>query len=339
MQLTPTSAVQHEFWQRRAVPPLEEVRRGVWAVPVPVPGHPIRFTYCYVIAHPSGNLVLDPGADTPESWTAITTALGRLGIGDDVRGIVVSHFHFDHWQLADRLAARTGAWVAVGQAEHTWISALTEVDLTVDAARERFASWGAPEPEAELLARTEDYAEPLGYDPPGRLLRDGELLADGTLRVLVTPGHSPGHLCLWDADRGLLLSGDHVLPGITPYVALNPFGPSDPLGDYLRSLDRLRACGDPEVLPAHEYRFSGLSARLDALEEQVASRLAEVRRALSDDPEGTPWSVARSLTWSRSWEDFGPLARRMAVSETAAYLAHAEPAAGGRPWSRSRAAT
>lgn len=321
--LVATSATQYEHWQRRSVPPLEEVRPGVWAVPVPVPSNPIRFTYCYVIRYASGTLVVDPGADASGSWTALTTALDQLGVIDDVRGVVVTHFHFDHWQLADRLAAHTGAWVAVSHAEHEWIAGLAHADLSDDAARARFVAWGVPAAEAELLARTEDYGETLGYATPGRLLRDGDLLADGDLRVVITPGHSPGHLCLVDEDRGLLFSGDHVLPGITPYVALNHFGPGDPLGDYLRSLDRLRACGDVEVLPAHEYRFAGLRARLDALEDGVSNRLTEVRAALARDAGGTPWSVARTLTWSRSWEEFRPQARRMAVTETAAYLARA----------------
>lgn len=325
--LTPTSAVQLEHWQRRAVPPLEQVRPGVWAVPVPVRRIPIRFTYCYVIRTRSGTLVLDPGADTPESWSVLTAALDELGVRDDVRGIIVTHFHFDHWQLADRLAVDTGAWVAISEAEQEWISDLATADLSHEAARDRFLAWGAPPPEAELLAATEDYGEVLTYGRPSRFLADGEELSDG-LRVVVTPGHSPGHLCLVDRQRGLLFSGDHVLPGITPYVALNPYGPADPVGDYLRSLSRLRACGDAEVLPAHEYRFTGLAARLDTLEEKVAERLAEVRAALATGPDGTPWSVARTLTWSRRWEDFGPQARRMAVTETAAFLTHAE---GVRP--------
>lgn len=315
-----TSSVQEQHWARRAVPPREEVRPGIWAVPVPAPGNPIRFTYAYVISAAGGAIVLDPGADSAESWQALTSALAGIGV-DSVQGIVVSHFHFDHWQMADRLSRTHRAWVALSRTEHTWIAGLDAVHLASEA-HERFLAWGVPTGEVDELVATEDYGDTLRYAAPDLLLDDGDTLPGaGHLEVLVTPGHSPGHLCLYDGSHELLFSGDHVLPRITPYVAMNPYGPANPLRCYLNSIARLRRYAGAEVLPAHEYRFTGLLGRIEELEAAVAHRLREVRAAVDAEPGLSAWAIAGRLTWSRSWECFSAQARKMALSETAAHLA------------------
>lgn len=315
-----TSLAQQQHWARRAAPPVEEVRPGLWAVPVPAPDNPIRFTYTYVVAAAEGAIVLDPGADSAESWQALSSALTRLGV-ESVQGIVVSHFHFDHWQMADRLSSAYGAWVALSRTEYSWIAGLDEAALA-DEARERFLAWGVPADDVDELVATEDYGQALGYARPDVLLDEGDTVPGVPgLLALITPGHSPGHLCLYDAGRDLLFSGDHVLPRITPYVAMNPYGPRNPLQCYLDSIARLRRYPGAEVLPAHEYRFTGLLARITELEAAVAHRLSEVRDAVELDPGASAWSVAHRLTWSRSWERFNAQARKMALSETAAHLA------------------
>ena len=97
---------------------------------------------------------------------------------------------------------------------------------------------------------------------PDVLLNDGDDidLPGRRLRVVWTPGHTPGHICLHDADHDLLLTGDHLLPRITPNIGLAPGGPGSPLHGYLASLRRLRGYDSAEALPAHEYRFRGIAA-------------------------------------------------------------------------------
>jgi glyoxylase-like metal-dependent hydrolase (beta-lactamase superfamily II) len=285
---------------------------------VPAPGIPIRFTYCYVSPAADGPIVLDPGADSPASRESLARALDQLGV-TSVQGIVVTHFHIDHWPLAGWLSREYGGWVALSRTEHTWIAQLAPESLD-DESRDRFRSWGVPEAEVEAILPTEDYGDGLGYASPDVLLDDGDPVPGAPhLQVLVTPGHSPGHLCLYDAERHVLFSGDHVLPRITPYVAQNPYGPANPLQEYLDSVVRLRQYAGAEVLPGHEYRFTGLLARLTQLEDAVAARRAEVRDVLTGSPRASIWAIARRLHWSRRWEDFTPQARRMALTETAAF--------------------
>ena len=96
---------------------------------------------------------------------------------------------------------------------------------------------------------------------PDLLLEDGEKpeVPGWDLTAIWTPGHSPGHLCFYESTNELMLSGDHVLPRITPNIPFHPQAGANPLGDYLASLDKLEPYDVDEVLPAHEYRFDDLT--------------------------------------------------------------------------------
>ena len=322
--VTPTSAQQFHAWSRRAVPAAERIADGVWAVPVPVSRIPIRFTYAYLIRSNSQAVLIDPGASSPEGDAALARGLDAIGMPvRSLTGIVITHYHFDHWEAADALAQQSGAWVAIGASEQNWIDRLTDDVLSLKAAIERFREFGVPAERAAEFAAVEDYRYTRDHLRPGLLLSHLDVLpVEGeSLRVLSTPGHSPGHVCIHDERRDLLFSGDHVLPGITPHIALNPFGEPDPLDQYLQSLLVVEQIGDVEVLPAHEYRFRGLRARTQSLRDDVALRACEVSNVLERSPRSTVWEVARDLTWSRPWTQFGVEAQRMAVVETAAYIA------------------
>lgn len=319
-----TSSQQLAAWRAREVPDLERVRDDLWAIPVPVPGNPIRYTYVYLLRARDGAVLVDAGADSEWTLVAIERGLAAAGMRvTDVIGIVITHFHFDHWQAADRIAAATGAWVALSRQEVAWANGLSQQEIDADSHR-RFSSWGVPPEEIGEIAASVDYGEVLEYARPQVLVEDGDVLPviGHELQVLVTPGHTPGHVCLYDRTDDLLLSGDHLLPGISPHIALNPFGLTDPLSDYLKSLDRVSLLGEPEVLPAHQYRFTGVRERVKATQYAVERRLAEVRTLVRKDPNADVWGIARNLSWSRAWDQFSPQSRRMALDETAAHLRH-----------------
>ncbi|MDC5696519.1 MBL fold metallo-hydrolase [Intrasporangium calvum] len=326
----PTSPDQVRAWAERQLPDLERVAPDVWAIPVPV-DNPIRYTFAYLVAGPHDAVVIDPGPDSPEAAAAWDAAFAAIGIAPHrLRGIVVTHFHFDHWEGAGQLAAKTGAWVALGAAETDWVQGLTDHQVGEHSATARFTAWGVPAAEARVLAQTEDYGHARRYFQPDHHLLHGQTLplAGEDIQVLHTPGHTPGHVCLHDRRRNLLFSGDHLLPTISSHVALNPFGYSDPLMQYLESLVMLRHLEDAEVLPAHQYRFAGVHRRVEELEQEVAARLSEVRRLLHADGGATIWELAQRLSWSRPWTEFNALSRRMAVGEAAAFVAHVRSASG-----------
>jgi glyoxylase-like metal-dependent hydrolase (beta-lactamase superfamily II) len=137
-----------------------------------------------------------------------------------------------------------------------------------------------------------------------------------------TPGHTPGPLCFYDERQEVLLTGDHVLPRITPHIGLGPGATGDQLGDFLSSLRELTEYEPREVLPAHEFRFADLGARIEGLLQHHQTRLAEIEHAVSTNPGLSTWDVAAALHWSRSWEATTGTSRQAAVSETWAHLYH-----------------
>jgi glyoxylase-like metal-dependent hydrolase (beta-lactamase superfamily II) len=182
--------------------------------------------------------------------------------------------------------------------------------------------FGAPPDE---LASLQHAAMPLralvGSATPDLLLDDGVKaeIPGWDVTAIWTPGHSPGHLCFWEANYCLMLTGDHVLPRITPNIPYHPQAGADPLGDFLASLDKLEPYDAAEVLPAHEHRFVGLSARLQQLRQHHVERFAEVVGAIEAGVT-TAWDIAAHMHWSRSWDQIEGFMRRAAVGEAMAHL-------------------
>jgi glyoxylase-like metal-dependent hydrolase (beta-lactamase superfamily II) len=157
---------------------------------------------------------------------------------------------------------------------------------------------------------------------PDRYLADGELvdLPGWQLRAVWTPGHTPGHLCFHEERTGVFLSGDHVLPRISPNVAAHQLAEPDPLRDFLDSLAKVGELAVGEVLPAHEYRFHGLAGRAADLREHHEQRLSELLGLILDRPGSSTLELAQRLSWRRPWSDITGFHRRAAIGETLAHL-------------------
>lgn len=305
-------------------PPVEKLRPGLWSVPVPIPNNPLRYVLVYVFETPRGAVLIDAGWNTDESWQALVTGLGEAGFRpDEVRGVLVTHIHPDHYGLAGRVRAASGAWVALHPADADLIGAryVEPTDLLA-----RVAEWlermGAPAEEIELLKSSAMPVRPyVDVQVPDVLLEDGDRpeVEGWDLTAIWTPGHSPGHLCFYEATHRLMLSGDHVLPRITPNIPFHPQSRRDPLGDYLRSLEKVADWDCDEVLPAHEYRFADLRRRTRELREHHEARFTEALAAVRDG-EDTGWAVAQRMTWSRPWSDLHGFHRRAALGEALAHL-------------------
>jgi glyoxylase-like metal-dependent hydrolase (beta-lactamase superfamily II) len=306
------------------LPPVERVRPGLWSLPVPIPASPLRYVLTYVFEVPDGVVVVDPGWNSPEAFDTLKEGLATIGAAlTEVRGVLVTHLHPDHYGLAGRVRQESGAWVALHPADAALVKDRYE---QVDDLLDRIVAWlrEADAPASELEAMRDAsmaIRKVVVVAPPDVLLSDGDRpeVPGWQLVAVHTPGHTPGHLCFYEERTGLLLSGDHVLPRITANVSVNPQSGGDPLGDYLASLERLRKYADSPVLPAHEWRFEGLGERIDAIVAHHEERL-EATAGLVASGAATVWEVAMRLGWSRPWEDIHGFMRRAAVGETHAHL-------------------
>jgi glyoxylase-like metal-dependent hydrolase (beta-lactamase superfamily II) len=321
----PSAPEQWEAWKRREIPPVERVREGLWSVPVPIPHNPLRYTISYICVADDGLLVVDPGWFAPETWDALVAGIGVIGAEvSDVVGVVVTHIHADHHGLSARLREESGAWIAMHPAERESLPARFAESVHSSADYDWLAVSGVPTDIAAKLEFNAETMKPfLEMAEPDVLLADGDVVPHGdrTLRAVWTPGHTPGHICLHDEPMGVLLTGDHVLPRITPNIGMTLLE-EDPLSSYLASLERVADYDSAEVLPAHEYRFRGLARRTSDLVGHHQERCEEITGVLRENGESTAWEVTERLTWSRGWENVQGVMRRGALAETSAHLQH-----------------
>ncbi len=306
------------------LPPVEQIRPGLWVVPVPIPMNSLRYVLVYVFATERGAYLIDAGWNTDEAFNALAAGLKQAGFAmADVRGVMVTHIHPDHYGLAGRIREASGAWISLHPADARLIqSRYIDPDELLEMVSSSLLKAGAS---AEELAGIGAASMPVrGFvEPtlPDVLLEDGDHpdVPGWNLRAIHTPGHSPGHLCFYLPDQRLMLTGDHVLPRITPNISYHPQSGPNPLGDFLDSLDKVAAEDVELALPAHEHRFVGLSGRVDALKAHHHQRFTEVVAAIHDG-HVTAFAVAAKMSWSRPWDSIDGFMRRAADGEALAHL-------------------
>jgi len=311
------------------MPERAELLPGVWRLPLPLRDSPLGHVNTYLVRADDGYLLVDCGWDTADTLEALEGHLRALDIPiEDVRHLVITHIHPDHYGLAGRLRELTRADLTFHRLERLYIE---ERYGTADELLSEMHEWlrlnGTPAAELDRLNRgSMGMLERVKVAFPDRTLDGGEEITCGrfAFRVLWTPGHSAGHICLYDAQHKVLLSGDHVLPHITPSVGLHVRTTSNPLADYLDSLRLIGRLEAELVLPGHGEPFHGLPERTDALLAHHQRRLDEIVELLSKEPERllTGYVIASRMNWSRrrTWDDLSGFERRLAVTEALAHI-------------------
>jgi glyoxylase-like metal-dependent hydrolase (beta-lactamase superfamily II) len=310
------------------LPPVEVVRPGLWSIPVPIPNNPLRYVLVYAFDTDRGPYLIDAGWNTDDAYQTLVAGLDQAGFAiGRVAGVLVTHIHPDHYGLAGRIREASGAWVGLHPADANLIRARYEqpADL-LELMATMLRRDGAPAEDITSLQQSSMPVRPfVTAVTPDILIEDGDKpeIPGWDVTAIWTPGHSPGHLCFYESGQRLMLSGDHVLPRITPNISAHPQAGPDPLGDFLGSLDKVGAYDVEEVLPAHEYRFADLPARVGVLKAHHQARIEEAISAIRAGVD-TAWGIAERMTWNRPWDDMQVFVRRAAVGEALAHLVYLE---------------
>jgi glyoxylase-like metal-dependent hydrolase (beta-lactamase superfamily II) len=274
---------------------LTEVSAGVWQLRLPMPWEEDH-VHCYLL--PEGHEVdmVDCGTLSDQSLALIWEAVDRLaGPGGRVRRLVVTHIHPDHYGGAGEITRRFGAELYLHRLEVPMVHPrYLEIDQLIEEVGRYLRIHGVPEQEADFLkgasAWIREYVKPA---EPSLQLDGSETLELGgrRLRVEWTPGHSPGHVCLFDPEEGLLFAGDQLLPETSPNIGLHPQSTPNPLDDYIAGLRRIEELGPSLVLPAHGPPFTAASDRIAYLMDHHRRR-KEGMLSVLETGEMNGWQVA-----------------------------------------------
>ena len=301
------------------------VAPGVHRIPLPLPNDGMRAVNVYAVQVDNGLVLIDAGWSIPAAKDLLAAALGTLGAGlGDIRRFLITHAHRDHYTQAIALRREFGIPVSLGLGEKPTLDVLQEKVraplrhqvahlrlLGAAALADGVEAWGRAAPEDTI------------WESPDDWLCDGELTLDGgrRLEVVETPGHTRGHVVFHDTAAALLFAGDHVLPTITPSIGFEAAVSDDPLGAFLRSLERLRARPDALLLPAHGAVTTSVHARVDELVAHHGRRLDQAEAIATGGKNAL--ETAGILTWTRHERAFAELDtfnQMLAVSETGAHL-------------------
>ncbi len=304
-----------------------EVAPGIFQVILPLPGFALKAINAYLIRGDDGWLLVDCGWNTFPVFDALQSTLAELNISfKDIRQIVVTHIHPDHFGMVGRLVELCGCSYAISETEARLIEPrYVHMDnLLVDLGN-FLGKHGVPADEvAALKTASMPVLRFVAPALPETLLKGGEVIEAGKYRfkVLFTPGHSPGHICLYDSNSGVLLAGDQVLWRQTPNVSLHAQQQGNPLLDFLESLRLLDTLDVSLVLPGHDETSRDLHGRVRELLEHHARRNEEVLQILNREAM-TAYEVAPKIGWVTSaaaWQKMPSLDKRFALHETLAHL-------------------
>ncbi len=306
---------------------MAEIRPGIHRLQIPIPNNPLGYTNIYLVQGDDGYLLIDTGVNTEEAFLSLKKQLAEIGIDlKDISRIIATHGHRDHYGLAVRLRELSQAKIALHYLDKNLVDLK---ELNTEEILRRTERWfhinGVPANELPRIAPTvmRGFASPT---PPDITLYGGETISAGplNLKVVWTPGHSAGHVCLYEPAQKILFAGDHVLPVITPNVSLLPQSEDNPLADFLHSMQVVKQLDANLILPAHEQIFSNLQNRVEEIIQHHEKRNSEILKAIKAEPK-TAYQISHEITWMPelggvSFQALSPLDKRRAVSETLAHL-------------------
>jgi len=313
--------------QEPASTEITEVAPGIIRMQLPIQMPGLGHVNMYGFLDGNGVAVVDPGLPGPFTWKAIGERLRGAGLAvGNIHTVFVTHSHPDHYGSAGRVAKESGAALVTHTAFPNWWDT-KESGLDPDIPRSN--PWAEPSPwngarmkpplRARIIRRAAQFGFSRVFVPPRptRRIGDGETirLAGRDWFAVHTPGHTLDHLCLYDPTEGVLLSGDHVLPTITPHISGVGTG-EDPLRSFIDSLDRVAALdGVRTVLPAHGHPFTDVRGRVDDIKRHHIERCNRLREASAALGPATVTELSHQLFRRAVWGG-------AAESETYAHLEH-----------------
>lgn len=302
---------------------IEEISPDLFRIQVPLPNTPLKFLNSYVVRDPSRSLIVDTGLNHDICFEALQAGLKHIGIDPARADLFITHLHADHFGLVARLVtADTRVYFNRPEAEiiEPWegFGPMLEYAGRNGFPADRLHAALAAHPGSQFGSE---------WIPGLEMLADGDSIQAGHyhFRCVSTPGHTLGHMCLYEPRHRLLIAGDHILIDITPNIQCWSDA-ENPLKAYLKSLDKVAGLDVARTLPGHRRLINDPRPRIAELQAHHRARLGEVLAILSGGPLNA-FEIAARMTWdiqADRWEDFPVAQQWFATGEALAHLRYLE---------------
>jgi glyoxylase-like metal-dependent hydrolase (beta-lactamase superfamily II) len=306
------------------MPIAREVASNIWKITIPIP-FPLRTVNMYALLGKEGWALIDTGMGTPDARAAFEEGMRLAGISlVDLRAIILTHHHPDHIGLSGELHEKSGAPVYIHPIDRESLRMMYSGTMPERFGRvsDFFAQHGFPRTHLWLSQMDNRAMRQIINVPPNdafQMVEDGQMLEllGEVYKIIWTPGHADGQICLFRERDGVFFSADHVLPRITPNIGLySALDRPNPLQDYLESLVKVSTVPARIVLPGHREPFPDLLQRTTEIIEHHQQRLALIVMLLEKQPQHATQIMER-LFDDRLKNDE---AKRMAVAEVLSHL-------------------
>ncbi len=301
---------------------IEKILPDLYRVEIPLAETPLKAVNSYIVKDSDRTLIVDTGFNSDSCLEAMRESLLELEVDLGKASFFITHSHSDHLGLISRLAGE-GSTVYFNRPDAKFLTDMSRWEAAVAYAGRS----GLPMDAETVLYTHPGYRYRPDVIPPFTFVEDGDTIAAGryTFRCIATPGHTKGHICLYDGEHKVLLSGDHILGDITPNITCW-WDDENPLRAYLESLDKVAHLDVDVTLPGHRRIIRDLGKRIEELRRHHDQRTDEVLSILKKGPRNG-FQTAGAMTWDlavASWDDFPPAQQWFATGEALAHLRYLE---------------
>jgi glyoxylase-like metal-dependent hydrolase (beta-lactamase superfamily II) len=302
---------------------IEEILPDLYRIEIPLPDSPLKYLNSYVVRDAQKNLIIDTGLNRKECLAAMQEGLHELDIDLKKTDFFITHLHADHFGLVAKLITDNSR-IFFNRPDAELIDTWEGFEPMI-----KYAGLNGF-PEDQLRAALQNHpGHKFASDwiPELSILCDDDIITIGhyRFRCIETPGHTPGHICLYEPDQKILVAGDHILGDITPNIQCWSDN-TNPLKQYLASLDKVFDLEVELVLPGHRRLFRNYRERIEELRGHHENRINEVRQILAGGSK-TAFQLASNMTWDiecDSWEQFPVAQKWFATGEAIAHLRYLE---------------
>jgi len=304
----------------------KEILPNLYTIEIPLPQNPLKATNCYVIKVQGKSLIIDTGMNRKECMDAMSSGLKELDVDLNKTDFFITHLHADHLGLVSNLATDTSK-VYFNKADADVIKSLSQGAWLKKEANFACRN-GFPEDELQWVIKNHPGVKHSQKDYVDfYILKEGDTISIGdySFRCIETPGHTKGHLCLYEPNKKLFISGDHILSDITPNIS-SWSNEENSLKEYLKSLDKVYSLDVELVLPGHRRTFKNYKERIQELKHHHQIRANEVLSILEKGKQNA-FQVASQMSWDMTyefWSQFPSAQKWFATGEAMAHIRYLE---------------